>query len=73
MSADEWQLILEIKSAVVCFFVHGLQSSWVLLLSNLVAMVISPPADVFLPVASHFIRIILQSSVGEAKMYPSFN
>lgn len=73
MSADEWQLILKIKSVMVCFFVHGLQSSWLLLLPKLVTMVISLPADVFPPVTSNFIRIILQSTVGEAKVYASFN
>lgn len=47
--------------------------NWLLLLPELVTMVISPPADVFLLVSSSFIRIILRSRVGEAKIYPSFN
>lgn len=58
---------------MVCFFVHGIQSSWLLLLPKLVTMVISLPGDVFPPVTSSFIRIILQSAVDEAKMYPSYN
>lgn len=76
MSADERQLILKIKSSIiVCFFIHLSifnQAGFYFLL-KLVTMVISPAADVFLPVTSSFLRIILQSTVGEAKMYPSFN
>lgn len=47
--------------------------NWLLLLPELVTVVISPPADVSLLVSSSFIRIILQSRVGEPKMYPPFN
>lgn len=62
MSDDEWQLIQKIKKSVmVCFFVRGLQLSWLLLLPKLVNMNISPPIDVSPPITSSSITVILQS------------